>query len=312
MSQTLYPKHFDGKRFFNPDAEQARGLRDFLRWIVTNRPERSPRFVEDVMLSVPPQRVAGPEMRVTLVNHSTVLLQTREWNMLTDPIWSERASPFGFIGPRRRRRPGVRKEDLPALDIVLLSHNHYDHLDMPTLRWLAQERKPVFLVPLGVARLLRSQGIGPVHELDWGDSFGFQQTTIHSVPAFHFSARSAFDRNRALWCGYAIASRTLTYFAADTGFGEHFSWIKEALGSPRLALLPIGSYAPRWFMSPIHMGPDEAIRAQQILGARTAVAIHHGTFQLGEDSIDTPRREILAQAPDSFVVLANGESLDIL
>ncbi len=308
-----YPKHFDGTRFFNPGAPQPRGFLDVLRWKLTSRPEPSPRFVPDVTPARPPARVEGAQLRVTLINHSTVLLQRNGLNILTDPIWSERASPLVSIGPRRHREPGVPWQDLPAIDIVLISHNHYDHLDLATLRRLAHRGQSRFVVPLGVARLLQSQKIGPVDELDWGDSLPIPGAIIHAVPAIHFSARGLFDRNRTLWCGFVIeAAGGIVYFAADTAFGSHFAQIRERFGSPRLALLPIGAYEPRWFMSPVHMGPDEAIRAHDILGAATSVAIHHGTFQLADEGIDTPKRQVAAAArPDSFLVLDNGQSVTL-
>jgi L-ascorbate metabolism protein UlaG (beta-lactamase superfamily) len=200
-------------------------------------------------------------------------------------------------------------EDLPRVDIVLLSHNHYDHLDLATLRWLAHRAQSQFIVPAGVARLLQSQRIGPVREMDWGESLRLAKTTIHSVPALHFSARGLFDRNRTLWCGYAIeGADSIIYFAGDTGFGDHFARIRERFGAPRLALLPIGAYQPRWFMSPVHMGPDEAVEAHKILEAKTSLAIHHGTFQLADEGIDTPKAQLRACAPgDSFLVLDNGQ-----
>jgi L-ascorbate metabolism protein UlaG (beta-lactamase superfamily) len=308
-----FPPHFDGERFFNPNSAQPRGLRDVLRWKFTSRPEPSPRFVADVTPFKPPARVEGSELRVTLINHSTVLLQQRSVNILTDPVWSERASPFAWIGPRRRRAPGVRWEDLPPIDAVLLSHNHYDHLDTATLSRLAKRGTCPFVVPTGLGPLLRSRNVGPVHELDWGQSVALGQTVVHGVPALHFSARGLFDRNRTLWCGYVIeAAGRVVYFAADTSFGDHFAQIREWFGAPRLALLPIGAYEPRWFMSPVHMGPDEAVRAHRILAARTSIAIHHGTFQLGDEAIDTPKKELRAcVAGDSFLAPANGESVTL-
>jgi L-ascorbate metabolism protein UlaG (beta-lactamase superfamily) len=307
----LFPKHFDGKRFYNPNAAQVRGLLDVLRWKMTSRPEPSPRFLNDVTPSVPPQRISGPELRITLVNHSTVLLQQQNLNILTDPMWAERASPIQFIGPRRRRAPGVRKANLPPIDLVLLSHNHYDHLDLPMLRWLARHGHSTFIVPCGLARLLHREKIGPLHELDWGDSHSIAGIAVHAVPALHFSARGLFDRNKSLWCGYVLELQRSVYFAADTGFGDHFAQIREAFDSPQIALLPIGAYAPEWFMSPIHMGPADAIRAQEILGAETAIAIHHGTFQLADDGVDTPQAELLSRVnSNSFRVLKNGEFLE--
>jgi L-ascorbate metabolism protein UlaG (beta-lactamase superfamily) len=304
-------KHFDGKRFYNPDAPQARGLLDALRWVLTSRPEASPGFISDVEPSIPPRHVEGGELRTTLVNHSTVLLQQRGSNILTDPIWSERASPLSWAGPRRRRSPGVSWEDLPPIDTVLISHNHYDHLDLPTLRLLGARGDSTFIVPVGGARLLRAENIGPAHELDWGNSLSLPGVTIHCVPALHFSSRGIFDRNRTLWCGYVIECRErLVYFAGDTAFGSHFEWIREKFGAPHLALLPIGAYEPRWFMSPIHMAPDEAVRAHEILNAGTSIAIHHGTFQLADEGLDTPKKELAGRAP-SFLVLRNGEFAEI-
>ncbi len=258
-------------------------------------------------------RGEGGKLQVTLVNHSTVLLQQRTSHILTDPIWSERASPLPWIGPRRRRSPGVRREDLPRIDIVLISHNHYDHLDLQTLRWLASRGDPVFIVPIGVSRLLRSERIGPVYELDWGEARNVETTTVHCVPALHFSSRGIFDRNKTLWCGYVINHESgIIYFAGDTAFGDHFAQIHEWFGSPRLALLPIGAYEPRWFMSSVHMGPEEAVRAHEILGSGTSIPIHHGTFQLADDGIDTAKHQLLTSSkPDSFLTLENGQSIGI-
>jgi L-ascorbate metabolism protein UlaG (beta-lactamase superfamily) len=313
MGTSEFAKHFDGERFFNPDAPQARGFLGLLRWKLTSRPARSPGFVNDVQQSKPPACVGDGELRVTLVNHSTVLLQLRDVHILTDPIWSKRASPLQWIGPQRRRAPGVRWEDLPRIDIVLLSHNHYDHLDLAALQKLADRGKSQFVVPLGVGRLLQSSGIGPLHELDWGDSLALDGITVHGVPALHFSARGVFDRNRTLWCGYVIetAGRIL-YFAGDTAFGSHFDAIRERFGAPRLALLPIGAYEPRWFMSPVHMPPDAAVKAHEILGTETSIAIHHGTFQLADEALDAPKQRLRECSPgDSFLVLDNGQSLTL-
>jgi L-ascorbate metabolism protein UlaG (beta-lactamase superfamily) len=298
-------RHFDGRKFFNPNGNRARGLRDVLRWKWTTRPEPSPEFVDDVTPSRPPASVGPAELRITLVNHSTVLIQSGGQNILTDPVWSERASPVSWTGPRRRRAPGVRFEDLPRIDTVLISHNHYDHLDLDTVRRLGAR----FVAPLGVGKLLRSVGVEAVEEVDWGGAAG----TIHCVPAVHFSGRGLFDRDRTLWCGYWIETPAGgVYFAGDTAFGDHFAAIRERFGRPRLALLPVGAYEPRWFMSSVHMDPAEAVRAHEILGAGTSVAIHQGTFQLADESLDTPRRvlgEIAAGLP--FVVLGNGEALEV-
>ena len=274
----MFPKHFDGKLFYNPDAPQAPGLLTALRWKLTSRPQPSPCFISDVEPSRPPRRMENSGLRTTVVNHSTVLLQQRGCNILTDPIWSERASPLAWIGPRRRRKPGVSWEDLPGIDAVLISHNHYDHLDLPTLHRLAARGDSTFI-----------------------------------VPARHFSSRGIFDRNLTLWCGYVIESQErLVYFAGDTAFGNHFTQVREKFGSPHLALLPIGAYEPRWFMSPVHMNPEEAVRAHKILGAKTSIAIHHGTFQLADEGPDTPKKQLSAcEHHEPFLVLNNGQFIDI-
>lgn len=305
-----FPKHFDGKRYFNPNAPQARGFLDVLRWKFSSRPQPSPQFVSDVTTSEPPASADGNSLRVTMINHSTVLIQQSACNILTDPIWSERATPIGGVGPRRKRSPGVLLEDLPRVDIVLLSHNHYDHLDLATLHRLAARGQSQFVVPAGVARLLQSEGIGPVHELDWGDKLPLTGIAIHSIPALHFSARGLFDRNRTLWCGYVIeTANRIVYFAGDTAFGAHFAAIRERFGAPQLALLPIGAYEPRWFMSSVHMNPEDAVKAHQILGAATSIAIHHGTFQLADESLDAPKQRLAECAPDNFLILNNGQSM---
>src|SRR5579871_5114433 len=312
MADRGFPKHFDGRHFYNPDAPQARGFLDALRWKLTSDPEPSPPFIEDVMQSVPPRKVDPRQIRVTMVNHSTVIVQRSGFNLLTDPIWSQRASPLSWIGPKRRRRPGVRMEDLPPIHAVLISHNHYDHLDLPTLHQIAGRGSSTFIVAARCARLLRSQRIESVHELDWGESVTISGVTIHCVPALHFSARGILDRNKTLWCGYVIEyPHSLVYFAGDTSFGSHFAQIREKFGSPQLALLPIGAYEPRWFMSPVHMAPEEAFCAHEILGVKTSIAIHHGTFQLADDGIDAPERQLIAcRRDDLFLILRNGQSVE--
>lgn len=304
-----FPPHRRDGRFCNPGAPGARSLAAALKWKLTSRPAPSPQCAP-VTPSIPPASVDSPSLLATFVNHSTVLLQQPYSNILTDPIWSPRCGPLSFIGPRRYRLPGVEFDRLPPIHAVLISHNHYDHLDVPTLRRLAARGGTVFVAPLGVARFLESRDIRPAHELDWGDSLAVPGATVHAVPTFHFSGRGPFDRDRTLWCAYVIESAFgLVYFAADTGFGPHFAWVRDRFGPPRLALLPIGAYQPRWLASPVHMDPEEAVEAHRILGATASIAIHHGTFQLSDEALDEPRRRLLACAPaNSFLVLDNGQS----
>jgi L-ascorbate metabolism protein UlaG (beta-lactamase superfamily) len=207
----------------------------------------------------------------------------------------------------------VRFDDLPDIDAVLISHNHYDHLDLWTLRQIAARRRSTFVVAASGAHLLRSERIEPVYELDWGESLTLSGFNVHCVPALHFSARGILDRNKTLWCGYAIEfPERLVYFAGDTAFGSHFAQIRQEFGAPHIALLPIGAYEPRWFMSPVHMAPEEAVQAHEILGAKTSIAIHHGTFQLADEGIDTPEKQLMAcRGGDSFLILKNGQFADI-
>jgi L-ascorbate metabolism protein UlaG (beta-lactamase superfamily) len=309
--------HFDGKRFSNPDGRRSLGLPSVIRWKLTSRPERSPNFISDVVPAIPPPSVDGPALRVTIVNHSTVLIQSGGLNILTDPVWSLRASPLSWAGPKRHRAPGIDFENLPPIHLVLLSHNHYDHLDLPTLRRLTEHHRPAIIVPLKVSALLENNGVPRAQEVDWDQSAEVRGAQIHCVPAVHFSARSGADRNKTLWCGYVIESvQGPIYFAGDTAMGNHFSKIRRRFGDPRLALLPIGAYRPRWIMSPVHMDPEEAWRAHHQLCARTSVAIHHGTFQLSDESIDAPARELelllrRAREKNPFRILRNGDAIDV-
>lgn len=258
-------------------------------------------------------------MRVTFVNHATVLLQMDGVNILTDPIWSERCSPVSFAGPKRVVPPGLRFEQLPTIDVVLLSHNHYDHLDVSTLRRLADEHRPRILVPLGNRRVLDRAGVRGAEELDWWQSVEVRDgVRVAAVPAQHFSGRGMFDRDRALWAGFVVSGPAgSAYFAGDTGFGAHFEEIRDRFGPPRLALLPIGAYRPEWFMSRVHTSPDEALRAHRILGAGTSVGIHFGTFRLADDGQDEAPARVEAllcegAAPrPRFWVLGFGESRDV-
>lgn len=312
----LVSDHFDGKKFRNQRATAHNDFRDAAKWATTRqRGYWKPRRDEPPG-PPPPQRVDGERLRVTFVNHTTVLIQTLGLNMLTDPIWSERCGPVSWFGPRRVRPPGIRFEDLPPIDLVLLSHNHYDHCDLPTLKRLARTRKPNLVAPLGNRAFLERRGIPVLHELDWWDAVGLAGMTVTAVPVRHFSGRGIFDRDRSLWCGYVIETAAGTIcFAADTGYGDHFTDIRERFGAPRLALLPIGAFRPEWFMSRVHMSPEQAMQAHFDLGAQTSVATHYGTFRLADDGETEPAERIaaaLVAKPDMrFWVLSFGEGRDV-
>ncbi len=286
--------HFDGRRFFNPGPFSDRGFRDFLRWQFHSERGFWPDFIDEPPGPPPPSRVEGDRLRVTFVQHSTVLIQTAGLNILTDPLWSKRVGPVSWLGPRRRRSPGLRINDLPRIDVILLSHNHYDHLDLPTLRNLVEAHAPQLIAPLGVRALLEAKGLPSTAELDWWQTISLRNgMKATCVPARHFSARGFRDRNNALWCGYVLeASGGRIYFAGDTGYGPHFEQIARQFAPIRLALLPIGAYKPAWFMSPVHMSPFEAVRAHQALGAQTSVGIHFGTFALADEGEKEPATDL--------------------
>jgi L-ascorbate metabolism protein UlaG (beta-lactamase superfamily) len=299
--------HFDGHRFHNPDAGWQ-SERDFLKWVLNRNRGYWVDSIDARYGPPPPKRAVAGELRVTFINHSTTLLQLDGMNILTDPVWAERVSPVPFTGPRRHRPPGIRFEDLPAIDMVLVSHNHYDHCDVATLRRLEGCK---IITPLGNAALLKRHGISAT-ELDWWQSEG----PITAVPAHHFSARGLSDRNRNLWSGFVIASPAgNVYFSGDTGWGEHFAQIGERFAPVRLALLPIGSYLPRWFMRYAHIDPAEAVRAHFAMRAKTSVAIHFGAFELGDDGQLEPvhdlQKAIAANGNPRFWVLDHGEGRDI-
>jgi L-ascorbate metabolism protein UlaG (beta-lactamase superfamily) len=311
--------HFDGERFRNQRPLRARGFRDLLRWQRNRNPGPWPSWTDAEPGPPPPRVVQGDRVRVTFVNHSTVLIQLHGVNILTDPVWSNRASPVSWAGPRRRRPPGIRFEDLPPVHLVVISHNHYDHLDLPTLKRLYRKHRPRFVVGLGNAELLRSRGIDDAIELDWWQRFAVtDEVSVTMVPAQHFSSRGLCDHFATLWGGYVVQGRAgSVYFAGDTGFGPHFAEVRARLGPPRLAILPIGAFRPRWFMSPMHISPDQAVEAHRLLGARTSLAVHFGTFPLGDDGQDEPvtelRRALKQQGvqDERFWVLAFGEGRDV-
>jgi L-ascorbate metabolism protein UlaG (beta-lactamase superfamily) len=314
--------HFDGERFFNPGPAQAgprhgspaRFINRFLgsdersRW-----PERVP-----VTPTVPPARVEGRDMLVTWVGHATVLVQTDGLNILTDPVWSDTVSPFPPVGPERVRAPGVRFEDLPKIDLVLVSHNHYDHMDLPTLKRLWARDRPLIVTSLGNDAILRGAGIEAV-ALDWGRSRPFAGGSVSVDRNHHWSSRWGTDRNRALWSAFTVRlPGGAIFFAGDTGWGDG-AWVREAAGrSPyRLALIPIGAYEPRDYMKANHIDPAEAVALFGALRPTRALGIHWGTFQLTFEPIGDPPRRLAAlrrerRIPaDAFVATEVGRSFRV-
>ena len=284
----LISDHFDGRRFFNPHAPQGKSRRDVSRWRRTRQREPWPEHVEDVPLT-PPPRAARDRIAVTFIGHSTFLVQVGGLCVLTDPIWSDRCSPVSFAGPRRVRPPGQSLDSLPGVDLLLITHNHYDHMDLPTLRKVRARWQPSTATGLGNARHLAKAGIRSAVELDWWQTTELAGARVTYVPAQHFSARGLHDRNRSLWGGFVVeAHSAVVYFAGDSGYCPYFAEIASRFPRIDLALLPIGAYEPRWFMRQHHVNPEEAVQAHLDLQPRRSIGMHFGTFQLTDEAIDAP------------------------
>jgi L-ascorbate metabolism protein UlaG (beta-lactamase superfamily) len=307
--------HCDGERFFNP-FENARPLADVIKWARTRQRTPWPSRVALMRQNPPPSRVDPGRLAATFIGHSTFLLRTASTVILTDPVFTTHAGPFGRLGPARVRPPAIAAADLPPIQLVLVSHNHYDHLQPSSLRRF--RKTATFVAPLGVAKQLGLPKRDQIHEMDWWDNTRIGNAEVTCVPAQHFSARTPWDRNRTLWCGYIVrVDGVVIYFAADTGYTPQFTEISERCPSIDLALLPIGAYEPRWFMSPVHMNPEEAVRAHLAVRARVSIGMHFGTFQLTDEGIDEPRHALeRAKAShgvkaDSFRTLEFGESVTL-
>lgn len=289
--------HRPGGGFQNPWPGSAlHGTRGLLKWMLTRsrRPELQP--AEKTSSAGARPDASSREPRITWIGHSTFLIQAGGLNILTDPIWSDRASPVSFAGPRRIAPPGVGFDDLPRIDITLLSHDHYDHLDRQTVESLiARFPEMTWMTPLGIADFIRSRGARDVRELDWWDETTAGESRIACTPAQHFSGRFPWNRNATLWCGWTVRVAGFSlFFAGDTALHPEFESIARRFGPFDLAILPIGAYEPRWFMRPVHMSPEEAVQSLVALTAArpghrcTMLASHWGTFRLTDEPVDEP------------------------
>ena len=312
----MKPKHHKPHGFRNNFPHDRHSLKAFFKflWGFQRKPFEKVKFPvarPDAGLIAQRERPA-----ITWIGHSTFLVQVGGLNVLTDPHFTARASPLGWAGPERLVEPGLALKDLPPLDVVLISHNHYDHLDAVSVMALAAAHpKAVFFVPLGLRRWLQRHHIGNAIELDWWQSHEGHGFKITAVPAQHFSGRTATDRNKTLWCGLVIeAGGKKVYFAGDTGYSKDFAEIGKRIGPIDLALLPIGAYDPRWFMRAMHVNPEEAVRIHRDVRAVQSVAMHWGTFRLTEEPLDEPPQHLakaLAEAgiePSKFWVMQHGET----
>jgi L-ascorbate metabolism protein UlaG (beta-lactamase superfamily) len=309
--------HFNGKTFFNPGEKADRGLRDLIKWKMSSKPAEWPASVAVTARPLPPTP-GGDGIVATWIGHSTFLVRSHGATILTDPVFSDRAGPVSWAGPRRVAAPSPAFDAVPRVDLVLLSHDHYDHCDLPSLRLLAERDNPTIVAPLGFRKLLAGVGMRTIVELDWWDGRTLPSgVQVTFVPALHWCRRSPFATNVRLWGGFMVKTGgRLVYFVGDSGYSETlFKEIGARCGSPDLALIPIGAYEPRWFMKDAHMNPAEAVHVHRDVASRKSVAMHWGTFQLTDEGIDDPVNALamaLAEAglPDSdFRALDRGGSV---
>ncbi len=312
--------HCDGERFFNPGINTDKSLTDFLKWRFKETRPVWPTWVENKFKPQLPEQINKNEVYVTFINHVTYLFQTNSHNILFDPVFSERTSPVQFAGVRRVRRPGIEIHDLPKIDIVLVSHNHYDHMDLASLLYLQKKHQPLFIMPLGNAVYLKafSKNLNVI-ELDWWQEHILEGVKLTLTPALHWSARGFRDRRKALWGGFIVENQNSNkiYFAGDTGFSKKiFSEIKNKAGELEMAFLPIGAYAPRWFMKLVHMNPDEAVMAHQILQPKVSIGMHYGTFRLTDEPWDQPLLDLNSAMKNrnisNFETLYEGQTKKII
>jgi len=298
--------HFDGIRFVDPHGPAPKAIRDQLRWWSSRGRIAWAEAVPSPYADTPPARVEDRRLRVSFVGHASLLIQTAGLNILIDPVWSERASPFDFVGPKRVNAPGIAFDALPRIDVVLVSHNHYDHLDVATLSRLAAVHRPRVITPLGNDAVMRAHDPAIAAEpCDWGERVTLGSAVdVTLAPMRHWSARGLLDRNKALWAAFILATPAgKIYHVADSGYGEGFRFREAAAlyGPFRLAILPIGAYEPRWFMRDQHMNPEESVKAFVDCGAELALAHHHGTFQLTDEAIDAPVEALAAACTQSAI-----------
>lgn len=313
--------HFDGRRFHNLyEEERAQApTRAITKWWLTRRQEHVRTLKQNDDKPHLKEKIVDGEWECTVINHATHLIRFRDINILTDPVWSDRPSPFQFVGPKRRRPPGMTMHDLPHIDLVVISHDHYDHLDLKTLGILHARFKPTFVVPLGNKMLLEAEGIDNVVELDWWDLVHVKNTDVCLTPARHYSARyrEADAKNKTLWGGFFLKhdSEVSLYFCGDTAWTKHFADIRERLGAPDVSLLSTGAYKPRILMQFVHMSPHDAVMAHKTLETKKTIAFHYGTWRLTDENEATMRRDIEKAlhkegVPEGdFIVPTNGRTI---
>jgi L-ascorbate metabolism protein UlaG (beta-lactamase superfamily) len=317
MSKFPLSDHFDGTKFFNPGAAKPTGLREVFRWMRERKPTKWPQQIDNPKFPPPP--TDGHPLGVTFIGHSTVLIHIGGKRIITDPVFSKAAGIFGRIGISRSAAPGIALTDLGHIDLILLSHNHYDHCDLSALREIQRRNHCPVVTGLGNQNFLQYEGLRDIFELDWWQAAPlptkWNGIKVTFTPAQHFSGRGLLDRDRSLWGGFVVeAERQAIYFMGDSGFCSHFQTIADRWPNLDIALIAIGAYLPRWFMSPVHIDPAEAVQVHKILRPKRSVAIHHGTFALADEGPEDAARDLSSElkraslADNSFLVLGNGET----
>ncbi|MEL6152646.1 MAG: MBL fold metallo-hydrolase [Bacteroidota bacterium] len=312
--------HFDGVKFHNVHASDKNRLGRLLAFLTTRSPAPWPQWIAYTYAGHLPTSVPAGQAAITFINHATCLIQLADLTLLTDPVYAHRVGPWGLMGPKRVHPPGVPFAQLPPIDVVLISHDHYDHFDAETLKKLQTAWDPVFVTGLGNQKRLQALGIHKVATLDWWETYEHDVgLKVTFTPAQHFSGRGVFDHDHTLWGSFVLEVGDLKlYFAGDTAYSPHFKAIAARFGPIDFAMLPIGSYQPRWFMQPIHADPGEAVQAHLDLQARQSIGIHFGTFALSDEARDQPALDLraaqakLCVAEECFAVPELGQTFWII
>ncbi len=321
--RTVYHKgsetnHFKDGRFHNID-DQNRGFWPVLKWLMTRKKAEWPENVSNKTYPVPPKTVQGNKVKITFIGHITFLIQTQGVNILTDPVWSDHVGPTSWLGPDRTRQAALKLKDIPKIDIIILSHDHYDHADVESLKFFIDRDNPKIYTGLGVDKAMQADGIiGDYQIMDWWNTLPFSDVLkITFVPVQHFSGRGLFSRNATLWGGFVLETPgNKIFFAGDTGYCPHFAEIHDKFGPMDISLLPIGAYEPRWFMKHVHMNPDDAVMAHKDLKSKLSIGTHFGTFQLTDEPINQPIKDLQTALekhsvnPEKFLTLDFGQGSD--
>ncbi len=318
LSNFKKSNHFDGEIFHNlNEPKMKKSIIDFIKWRFFSKRAKWPEWIEIKQQKPPFNRTKEGQASITFINHATTLIQMDGINILTDPIYSEHAAPFSFTGPKRVKDPGINFNDLPKIDLILISHNHYDSFDIDTLRKLKERDNPQILLGIGNRYYLDNNMRQNTKEMDWDDNYNFKNLHLIFLPAKHWSRRHIDDTNKSLWGSFAIIGSKKIYFAGDSGYANHFKDIQKRFGEFDFSLIPIGAYEPRWFMKNVHINPEEAVKAHKDLNSKKSMGIHFGVFQLTNEAIDKPLIDLdkalikhNIQKKD-FFTLKEGESYQI-